>query len=136
MHGVVIVISSASSGFSFWVLMFYCQMLPIDEIDAIGKRRGMAGDAGASEREAGLMQLLVEMDGIVRQDQVVVIGATNRISLLDPALLRPGRFDRIVYMGRPSESNRLKILKVSTGYWEIVLHVQYNVIGEELQKYS
>ncbi|GMH32625.1 hypothetical protein BSKO_00459 [Bryopsis sp. KO-2023] len=84
----------------------------IDEIDAIGKRRGTSGDAGSSEREAGLMQLLVEMDGIVEKDRVVVIGATNRISLLDPALLRPGRFDRIVYMGRPSESNRLKILQV------------------------
>lgn len=98
------------------MLIYHNQLLLIDEIDAIGKRRGSSGDAGSSEREAGLMQLLVEMDGIVKGDQVVVIGATNRISLLDPALLRPGRFDRIVYMGRPSESNRLKILQVCFMY--------------------
>ncbi|CAD7700913.1 unnamed protein product [Ostreobium quekettii] len=86
----------------------------IDEIDAIGKARGSGGDSGSQEREQGLMQLLVEMDGIRPRDKVLVIGATNRINLLDQALLRPGRFDRIIYMGRPSESNRLKILQVHT----------------------
>jgi len=84
----------------------------IDEIDAIGKRRGEGGDSGSAEREAGLMQLLVEMDGSYGEDDVLVIGATNRIGLLDPALMRPGRFDQVIYMGLPSESNRLKILEV------------------------
>lgn len=85
----------------------------IDEIDAIGKKRGSGGgDSGTQERESGLLQMLVEMDGFKRNEQVLVIGATNRVNLLDDALLRPGRFDRVVYMGRPSAPNRLKILQV------------------------
>eukprot|EP00210_Caulerpa_lentillifera_P009379 g8941.t1 len=84
----------------------------IDEIDAIGKKRGEGGDSGSSEREAGLMQLLVEMDGTYGDDGVLVIGATNRLGLLDPALMRPGRFDRVIFMGLPSEMNRMKILEV------------------------
>jgi len=86
----------------------------IDEIDAIGKRRtdGASGDSGTAEREHGLLQLLQEMDGFSRLDKVLVIGATNRIGSLDDALLRPGRFDRSIYMGMPSRSNRLKILEV------------------------
>lgn len=85
----------------------------IDEIDAIGLARGDGGgDPGTQEREQGLMQLLVEMDGFKKNDRVLVMAATNRVSVLDDALLRPGRFDRIMYMGRPSKSNRLKILQV------------------------
>ena len=69
-------------------------------------------DVGAREREQGLLQLLVEMDGFRPSDQVLVIGATNRKSVLDPALLRPGRFDKAVYMGTPTPENRYKILDV------------------------
>jgi ATPase family associated with various cellular activities (AAA) len=84
-----------------------------DEIDAIGKARGNGGgDSGTAEREQGLLQLLYEMDSFRRNDRVLVIGATNRINLLDDALLRPGRFDRTIYMGRPTASNRLRILQV------------------------
>ncbi|KAK9845418.1 hypothetical protein WJX81_006080 [Elliptochloris bilobata] len=85
----------------------------IDEIDAIGKARGGGGgDAGTRERESGLLQLLYEMDGFNQNDRVLVVGATNRMKLLDEALLRPGRFDHTIYMGRPSTSNRFKILQV------------------------
>ncbi|KAK9817951.1 hypothetical protein WJX72_004798 [[Myrmecia] bisecta] len=85
----------------------------IDEIDAIGKARGSGGgDSGTAEREAGLLQLLCEMDGFKREDQILVIGATNRKDALDDALLRPGRFDRSIYMGRPRTDNRFKILQV------------------------
>eukprot|EP00884_Botryococcus_braunii_P006727 jgi/Botrbrau1/16055/Bobra.7_2s0029.1 len=85
----------------------------IDEIDAIGKARGEGGgDPGTKEREQGLLQLLVEMDGFRTLDQVLIIAATNRIGVLDEALLRPGRFDRRIYMGNPSTDNRFKILQV------------------------
>ncbi|KAL3137049.1 hypothetical protein ABBQ32_006634 [Trebouxia sp. C0010 RCD-2024] len=85
----------------------------IDEIDAIGRSRGMgASDSGTAEREQGLLQLLCEMDGFKRNDKVLVIGATNRLDSLDDALIRPGRFDRTIYMGRPTTSNRFKILQV------------------------
>lgn len=85
-----------------------------DEIDAIGKARGRSGggDTGTREREQGLMQMLYEMDGFASNNGVLVVGATNRVSLLDDALLRKGRFDMIIYMGRPSTSNRFKILQV------------------------
>ena len=73
------------------------------------------GDAGQTEREQGLLQMLVEMDGFRRNDRVLVIGATNRISMLDDALLRPGRFDKVIYMGKPPMRDRLKILQVSKG---------------------
>ncbi len=85
----------------------------IDEIDAIGKSRDdLIADSGSAEREQGLLQLLTEMDGFFRDDQVLVIGATNLASALDDALLRPGRFDRTIHMGRPTPQNRLKILQV------------------------
>lgn len=85
----------------------------IDEIDAIGKARSdTTGDSGSAEREQGLLQLLTEMDGFHRDDAVLVIGATNLASALDEALLRPGRFDRTIHMGRPSPANRLRILQV------------------------
>lgn len=86
----------------------------IDEVDAIGKARvdGSGQDPGSSEREQGLLQLLVEMDGFSMDDQVLVVAATNRKEVLDKALLRPGRFDRAIYMGRPGPDNRYKILAV------------------------
>lgn len=84
----------------------------IDEIDAIGKARGSGVDSGSQEREQGLLQLLTEMDGFRKGDKVLVVGATNRASLLDDALLRPGRFDRRIYMGNPNAANRFRILQV------------------------
>lgn len=84
----------------------------LDEIDAIAPRRGSYSDSGASERMVN--QLLTSMDGLEAMDNVVIIGATNRPDILDPALLRPGRFDRILLVPVPDESSRLKILQVHT----------------------
>jgi len=84
----------------------------IDEIDAIGRRRGGGGSAADREFEATLNQLLVEMDGFNTSAGVIVIGATNRVDVLDPALLRPGRFDRQVHIGLPDIAGREAILAV------------------------
>lgn len=86
----------------------------IDEIDAIGSKRGGPDiGGGGAEREQGLLQILTEMDGFkVSTAQVLVIGATNRLDILDPALLRKGRFDKIIRVGLPSEDGRFAILKV------------------------
>ena len=84
----------------------------IDEIDAVGRQRGTGLGGGHDEREQTLNQLLVEMDGFAANEGVVVLAATNRQDILDPALLRPGRFDRQVYVGRPDMKGREEILKV------------------------
>jgi cell division protease FtsH len=84
----------------------------IDEIDAIGRKRGGGGSAADREFESTLNQLLVEMDGFNTTEGVIVIGATNRVDVLDPALLRPGRFDRQVHIGLPDISGREAILDV------------------------
>jgi cell division protease FtsH len=84
----------------------------IDEIDAIGRQRGKGLMGGHDEREQTLNQILVEMDGFTPNDNVVVIAATNRGDLLDPALLRPGRFDRRVTLDMPDKEGRLAILKI------------------------
>ncbi len=84
----------------------------IDEIDAVGRRRGTGLGGGHDEREQTLNQLLVEMDGFGANTGVIVIAATNRADILDPAILRPGRFDRQVYVGRPDVKGREAILKV------------------------
>lgn len=90
-----------------------------DEIDAIGRARG-AGMSGAdSEREGTLNQLLVELDGFGNRDRVVVIAATNRLDMLDAALLRPGRFDRRVQVGLPAEAGRLSILTLHSSHMPI-----------------
>lgn len=86
----------------------------IDEIDAIGKIRGYGQAGGNDERDQTLNQLLVEMDGFESKDGVVVIAATNRPEILDPALLRPGRFDRHVHVDKPDVKGRLDILKIHT----------------------
>ena len=84
----------------------------IDEIDAVGRKRGSGMGGGHDEREQTLNQLLVEMDGFTKSEGVIVLAATNRQDILDPALLRPGRFDRQIYVGRPDGAEREAILKV------------------------
>lgn len=84
----------------------------IDEIDAVGRQRGAGLGGGHDEREQTLNQLLVEMDGFGSNEGVVVLAATNRVDILDPALLRPGRFDRQVYVGAPDVKGREEILKI------------------------
>ena len=86
----------------------------IDEIDAVGRQRGAGLGGGHDEREQTLNQLLVEMDGFAANEGVIVLAATNRQDILDPALLRPGRFDRQVYVGRPDMKGREEILRVHT----------------------
>lgn len=84
----------------------------IDEIDAVGRKRGSGLGGGHDEREQTLNQMLVEMDGFDRTEGVIVLAATNRADILDPALLRPGRFDRQIYVGAPDCKGREEILKV------------------------
>jgi cell division protease FtsH len=86
----------------------------MDEIDAVGRHRGAGLGGGHDEREQTLNQLLVEMDGFEMKDNVILIAATNRPDILDPALLRPGRFDRQIVVDRPDRKGRIKILEVHT----------------------
>ncbi len=87
-------------------------MIFIDEIDAVGRKRGSGLGGGHDEREQTLNQLLVEMDGFGTNEGIIVLAATNRVDILDPAILRPGRFDRKVMVGRPDVKGREEILKV------------------------
>ncbi len=84
----------------------------IDEIDAVARRRGTGMGGGHDEREQTLNQMLVEMDGFGVNEGIIVLAATNRVDILDPAILRPGRFDRKIVVGRPDVKGRLEILKV------------------------
>src|SRR5258705_6622216 len=84
----------------------------MDEIDAVGRHRGAGLGGGHDEREQTLNQLLVEMDGFEMKDNIILIAATNRPDILDPALLRPGRFDRQISVDRPDRNGRRKILEV------------------------
>ena len=84
----------------------------IDEIDAVARRRGTGMGGGHDEREQTLNQLLVEMDGFGVNEGIIVMAATNRVDILDPAILRPGRFDRKVAVGTPDMGGREEILKV------------------------
>jgi cell division protease FtsH len=86
----------------------------IDEIDAVGRQRGAGLGGGHDEREQTLNQILSEMDGFTQTDFVIVLAATNRPDVLDPALLRPGRFDRHITVGRPTHKGRVEIFKVHT----------------------
>jgi cell division protease FtsH len=86
----------------------------MDEIDAVGRHRGAGMGGGHDEREQTLNQLLVEMDGFEMKDNIILIAATNRPDILDPALLRPGRFDRQIMVDRPDRKGRAKILEVHT----------------------
>lgn len=84
----------------------------IDEIDAVGRQRGTGMGGGHDEREQTLNQLLVEMDGFSGNEGIIVLAATNRADVLDPALLRPGRFDRQIQVANPDKRARSQILKV------------------------
>jgi cell division protease FtsH len=101
----------------------------IDEIDAVGRHRGAGLGGGHDEREQTLNQLLVEMDGFENNEGVILIAATNRPDVLDPALLRPGRFDRQVVVGRPDIKGREGILKVHTSQVPLDDDVKLKVIA-------
>ena len=102
----------------------------IDEIDAVGRQRGSGLGGGHDEREQTLNQLLVEMDGFEANDGVIVMAATNRADILDKALLRPGRFDRQVYVGLPDVKGREEILKVHTKNKPLAPDVSLKVIAQ------
>lgn len=101
----------------------------IDEIDAVGRRRGAGLGGGHDEREQTLNQLLVEMDGFGKNEGVIVLAATNRKDILDPALLRPGRFDRQVYVGAPDAAGREAVLKVHSKDKPLADNVDLGVIA-------
>ena len=102
----------------------------IDEIDAVGRQRGAGLGGGHDEREQTLNQLLVEMDGFEANDGIIVMAATNRADILDKALLRPGRFDRQVYVGLPDVKGREEILKVHTKKKPLAPDVSLKVIAQ------
>lgn len=102
----------------------------IDEIDAVGRRRGAGLGGGHDEREQTLNQLLVEMDGFGINESVIIIAATNRADILDPALLRPGRFDRQVYVGRPDVKGREAILRVHSKGKPLADEVDLKVVAQ------
>ena len=102
----------------------------IDEIDAVGRHRGGGTGGGHDEREQTLNQMLVEMDGFESNEGVIIMAATNRVDVLDPALLRPGRFDRRVTVGRPDVRGRLGILKVHTRKTPISDSVNLEIIAK------
>ncbi|MBQ8825174.1 MAG: ATP-dependent zinc metalloprotease FtsH [Ruminococcus sp.] len=102
----------------------------IDEIDAVGRHRGAGLGGGHDEREQTLNQLLVEMDGFTGKDNVIVIAATNRRDILDPALLRPGRFDRQIVVGYPDVKGREAILRVHTKNKPLAPDVELNTIAK------
>lgn len=102
----------------------------IDEIDAVGRHRGAGLGGGHDEREQTLNQLLVEMDGFGANEGIIVLAATNRADILDPALMRPGRFDRQVYVGYPDQKARLAILKVHSKNKPLSKDVDLSVIAK------
>jgi len=108
----------------------------IDEIDAVGRRRGAGLGGGHDEREQTLNQLLVEMDGFGSNSGVVVLAATNRADILDPALLRPGRFDRQVYVGRPDSRGREEILAVHTRNKPLAEDVDLKVLAQSTSGFT
>lgn len=108
----------------------------IDEIDAVGRHRGAGLGGGHDEREQTLNQLLVEMDGFESNDGVILIAATNRPDVLDPALLRPGRFDRRIVVPRPDVKGRLGILKVHTRRTPLSDDVDLDVVARGTPGFS
>ncbi|MCX6681572.1 MAG: proteasome-activating nucleotidase [Methanoregula sp.] len=112
----------------------------IDEIDAVGSTRTNDGTSGSAEVQRTLMQLLAEMDGFDTRGDVRIMAATNRVDMLDPALLRPGRFDRIIEIPLPDDKGRLEILKIHSGKMQLfgvdlneIVEMTENTTGAELQ---
>ncbi|MGH2990581.1 MAG: ATP-dependent zinc metalloprotease FtsH, partial [Solirubrobacterales bacterium] len=101
----------------------------VDEIDAVGRHRGAGLGGGHDEREQTLNQLLVEMDGFEMKDNIILIAATNRPDILDPALLRPGRFDRQIVVDRPDRKGRKKILEVHTRGKPLAKEIELDVLA-------
>ena len=108
----------------------------IDEIDAIGRQRGFGLAGGHDEREQTLNQILVEMDGFTPNDNVVVLAATNRGDLLDPALLRPGRFDRRVALDLPDKEGRVAILKIHAKGKKFALGIDWDRVASRTVGFS
>lgn len=108
----------------------------IDEIDAVGRQRGAGLGGGHDEREQTLNQLLVEMDGFEGNEGVIVIAATNRRDILDPALLRPGRFDREIMVGYPDVKGREEILKVHAKNKPLAPDVDLKVVAKTTQQFT
>lgn len=108
----------------------------IDEIDAVGRRRGAGMGGGHDEREQTLNQLLVEMDGFGKNEGIIIMAATNRPDILDPALLRPGRFDRQITVGRPDLSGREEILKVHSRGKKVSKDVDFSKIAKQTAGYT
>ncbi len=103
----------------------------MDEIDAVGRHRGAGFGGGNDEREQTLNQLLVEMDGFEMKDNIILIAATNRPDILDPALLRPGRFDRQIVVDRPDRQGRQDILAVHTRGKPIAKHIDLDTLAAQ-----
>jgi cell division protease FtsH len=108
----------------------------IDEIDAVGRQRGAGLGGSHDEREQTLNQILVEMDGFDTNTNVIVIAATNRPDVLDPALVRPGRFDRQVVLDAPDVKGRIEVLKVHTKGKPLADDVQFDVIARQTPGFS
>ena len=108
----------------------------IDEIDAVGRHRGAGLGGGHDEREQTLNQLLVEMDGFATHESIIVMAATNRPDILDPALLRPGRFDRQIVVGKPDVRAREEILKLHAKNKPFVQGIDFKVIAKNTAGFS
>ena len=108
----------------------------VDEIDAVGRHRGAGVGGGHDEREQTLNQILVEMDGFETNTNVIVIAATNRPDILDPALLRPGRFDRRVVLDLPDIQGRIAVLKVHAAGKPLAHEVNLETVGKETPGFS
>lgn len=108
----------------------------IDEIDAVGRQRGAGLGGGNDEREQTLNQLLVQMDGFEANEGIIIIAATNRADILDPALLRPGRFDRQIYVNMPDVRGREQILKVHSRNKPLAIDVNFKVLARMTAGFS
>ena len=108
----------------------------VDEIDAVGRHRGAGLGGGHDEREQTLNQILVEMDGFDTNTNIIIVAATNRPDILDPALLRPGRFDRRVVLDLPDLNGRVAILKVHSGGKPLGLDISLETLGKQTPGFS
>ena len=108
----------------------------IDEIDAVGRQRGAGLGGGNDEREQTLNQLLVQMDGFEKNEGIIIMAATNRADVLDPALLRPGRFDRQIYVNIPDVKGREEIFKVHSRNKPLGPDVSFKVLARMTSGFS